>query len=137
MIDGKKVAGILIEVADDVAFVGIGVNVNQRDWPAELKGRAVSLAEAIGGTKELARVDVLEMVLRSVDEALGESDASLVRYFGERDALHGRRQAFCAGGEVIEGIVVAIDPLNGLRVMTVDGERFLGAGVTRLVMDAG
>ncbi len=47
---GRKLAGILAEsVVGPRPFVvlGIGINVGQRpeDWPAELRGRAVSLAE--------------------------------------------------------------------------------------------
>ena len=52
---GRKVAGVLVEMraqqkAAHVAVVGIGVNVNQSDFPAELQERATSLAMDIGST---------------------------------------------------------------------------------------
>ncbi len=50
-IDGRKVAGVLVEMraqknAPHVAIVGIGINVNHAagDFPAELRTRATSLA---------------------------------------------------------------------------------------------
>jgi BirA family biotin operon repressor/biotin-[acetyl-CoA-carboxylase] ligase len=51
---GRKVAGVLVEMraqekAPHLAVVGIGINVNQslEDFPAELQGRAISLAIAM------------------------------------------------------------------------------------------
>jgi BirA family biotin operon repressor/biotin-[acetyl-CoA-carboxylase] ligase len=53
-VDGRKLAGILAESvvgAAPLVVLGIGVNVSQRpdDWPPDLRGRAVSLAE-LGAT---------------------------------------------------------------------------------------
>ncbi len=57
MIHGRKVAGVLIEsrrCADEEFFlVGIGLNVNNRDFPAPLADTAVSLAQAVGGELDL------------------------------------------------------------------------------------
>ena len=33
LLDGKKVAGILVEVADGIAIIGIGINVRQTEFP--------------------------------------------------------------------------------------------------------
>jgi BirA family biotin operon repressor/biotin-[acetyl-CoA-carboxylase] ligase len=49
-VEGRKLAGILAESvvgAAPLVVLGIGVNVSQRpdDWPPDLRGRAVSLAE--------------------------------------------------------------------------------------------
>jgi BirA family biotin operon repressor/biotin-[acetyl-CoA-carboxylase] ligase len=49
-VDGRKLAGVLAESvvgSAPLVVLGIGLNVSQRldDWPAELRGRAVSLAE--------------------------------------------------------------------------------------------
>ena len=43
LIDGKKLAGILCERHGDNVIVGIGVNVNQTEFPPELAARATSL----------------------------------------------------------------------------------------------
>lgn len=52
-IDGRKVGGILTEVVKDadgssVALVGVGINLNQREFPSEIADRAVSLYQAHG-----------------------------------------------------------------------------------------
>jgi BirA family biotin operon repressor/biotin-[acetyl-CoA-carboxylase] ligase len=49
-VEGRKLAGVLAESvvrAAPLVVLGIGINVSQRpdDWPPDLRGRAVSLAE--------------------------------------------------------------------------------------------
>lgn len=46
VISGKKVCGILCEARGAITAIGIGVNVNQRTWPADLEHRAISLNQA-------------------------------------------------------------------------------------------
>ena len=49
LIDGRKVCGILIEVSDGVAILGIGLNVNgSLAYDPELAARALTLAQATG-----------------------------------------------------------------------------------------
>ena len=52
LLDGKKVAGILVETHDDYAILGIGLNVNGtgRDFPPELRSTATSLRISKGKT---------------------------------------------------------------------------------------
>jgi BirA family biotin operon repressor/biotin-[acetyl-CoA-carboxylase] ligase len=66
LIGGKKFTGILIETSlsqDRLAYavVGIGINVNQRRFPENLSGQAISLALAAG--KDLERAPLLAAVL--------------------------------------------------------------------------
>lgn len=56
LVGGRKIAGILCELNGDRVIVGIGVNVRQREWPSELCGRALSLAELTGRTFKIAAV---------------------------------------------------------------------------------
>lgn len=42
-LDGKKLGGILSEKSRDYLITGIGINLNQREFPAELKEIAISL----------------------------------------------------------------------------------------------
>ena len=46
LIGGRKVCGILIETAGELAVVGVGLNVNEHNMPAELA--AVSMYELLG-----------------------------------------------------------------------------------------
>lgn len=67
LVDGRKICGVLIEIADGTAFVGVGMNVGQTQWPQELAGRAVSLAQ-LGAAHD--RIEVLEALLASVGQRL-------------------------------------------------------------------
>ena len=53
--------------APHVAVVGIGINVNQSrdDFPAELQGRAISLAMALG--RQVERQNFAVALLRNLD----------------------------------------------------------------------
>ena len=69
-IDGRKVAGVLVEMraqekAAHLAIVGIGVNVNQSDFPEELRDKAISLAMALG--RQVDRQKFAITLLRNLD----------------------------------------------------------------------
>jgi BirA family transcriptional regulator, biotin operon repressor / biotin---[acetyl-CoA-carboxylase] ligase len=69
-IDGRKVAGVLVEMraqekAAHLAIVGIGVNVNQSDFPEELQDKAISLAMVLG--RQIDRQKFAITLLRNLD----------------------------------------------------------------------
>jgi BirA family biotin operon repressor/biotin-[acetyl-CoA-carboxylase] ligase len=66
LLDGRKLAGVLIEQADGLAVIGVGINVGHVDWPPELQSSAISLHDAGVSTD---RMGVLELVLPAVVEA--------------------------------------------------------------------
>ena len=47
MINGKKAAGILCEANDGDVFLGIGINVAQKDFPEHLRNKATSILLSI------------------------------------------------------------------------------------------
>ena len=59
---GRKIAGILCERVGDEVIAGIGVNVNQREFPSEIASRATSLA-LLRGTSVPDVDSVLDVVL--------------------------------------------------------------------------
>ena len=66
LVDGRKLAGVLIEQSVGAAVIGIGINVGPIEWDEELEGRAISLAEA---GVQCDRLEVLELVLPAVVHA--------------------------------------------------------------------
>lgn len=66
LLDGKKVGGILVEVADKVAVLGIGINVSQTEFPGSeaFAYPPTSLRLAAG------REQSVESVVEAVNEAL-------------------------------------------------------------------
>ena len=116
----RKVGGVLIEADDQVALVGIGVNVLQEkgDFPLELRPRAASLAMLGAST---SRIDVLCRLTAHLDSWLAASENDLEAAWARREALRGHRQSFLCPGVTIEGVVESVDVLRGLRVRTDDG----------------
>lgn len=133
VINGRKIAGILIEQLDDRALIGIGINVNHQSWPPELSDRAISLAQLGVAIDRLA---VMDMILQTMICTLRDYDDQLVRAFMERDVLVGETMQFLHNGSTIEGTVLRIDPMLGLAVRTSAGEIWLPAATTSIVPDS-
>jgi BirA family biotin operon repressor/biotin-[acetyl-CoA-carboxylase] ligase len=129
LIDGRKVAGVLVEgrPQEDWAVAGIGLNVaiEPRDLPPELRETAGGLGlgpEAIEPT--------LRALLGGLERWLAASDEEVVTGFTERDALHGRMVGWSDGRGRADGI----DATGRLRVRTETGaEVVLSAGEVHLL----
>lgn len=131
--DGGKVAGILIERVGDAAIIGIGVNVRQRAFPEEIARRARSLA-MLG--LDVDRLDVLTALVTGVDTWLAAPADRVVEAYRRRDVLVGTHARFTCGGRVIEGRVIEVDPIQGIRVAASSGEETLSAAIATVVVDS-
>ena len=134
VIDGRKAAGVLVECADGLAFVGIGINVSQRAFPAELDAHATSLARA---GAEVERLAVAQALVRALDAAWTLGPAELAAAYRSLDRLSGRSCRFRTPAGEVQGRVVAVDPLRGIEVETAEGRRFLAAATTSVVPPEG
>ena len=68
-IEGRKVAGILVESpGDGVYLVGVGLNVNESDFPDSVAGHPTSLLLETGRRHD--RADVFDRLMRAFDHAL-------------------------------------------------------------------
>jgi BirA family biotin operon repressor/biotin-[acetyl-CoA-carboxylase] ligase len=100
-LNGHKVAGVLVDMraqekAPHLAVVGIGINVNQcrDDFPAELQGRAISLAMALG--RQIDRQNFAVALLRNLDLTYREKFSKTVAAFNSSAApttTHDKRAA--------------------------------------------
>ena len=114
-VEGRKVAGVLVEGRphEGWAVVGIGVNV--------------SAAPDLPDAAALGRDDVeavLAELLAALEARLAEPSELSLDALRARDALLGVRIEWDGG----EGVGAGIDPDGGLRVTTNAGERVLSAG---------
>jgi BirA family biotin operon repressor/biotin-[acetyl-CoA-carboxylase] ligase len=127
LLEGRKVAGILVEGRPQTgwAVVGIGVNVAVRleDLPAELSERAGSLGRPPDEVEA-----TLARLLTSLDAWLGASPDSLFPELRRRDALRGRPVHWQGG----KGEAAGIADDGRLVVLTVDGRVALEAGEVHL-----
>ena len=130
MISGKKLGGILTEMhaePSQVRFVivGIGINVNQQKFPAELAGASTSLRMETG--KVQSRLEVLVQFLRQFEsdykELLGEGSARVVMQFEAASSYaRGKRVRVTNGRESFTGVTAGLEDTGVLRVKRDDGE---------------
>lgn len=118
---GRKIAGILCERTGDAVIAGVGVNVNQTEFPPEIDARATSLARETG--RSYAVSEVLDCVLRELDGLVSDWSrdgfASLAPAFAPVDALRGKYvRVFAVDGDSdpVEGVCGGIKPDGTLDV---------------------
>lgn len=125
-VDGRKLAGILIEAKpqDGWAVIGVGLNltIEPGEFPPDLRETAIS----ISGSTPLTATAVLNRrlarwVAAPREEILGE--------WRSRDVLRGRRISWQGG----EGVADGIEDSGDLIVAVAGGDRVvLGAGEVHL-----
>ncbi len=128
LVNGKKCAGILVQLIDGAAVAGIGVNVNQTLFPPELAGIATSLQLASG--RPHSREDLLVQLLETVDcfgRILVEDgkDEILRLYSRSSSFVQQRRVLVEQEGSVLEGTTEGLDPSGFLVLRKLDGTRAL------------
>jgi BirA family transcriptional regulator, biotin operon repressor / biotin---[acetyl-CoA-carboxylase] ligase len=126
-IDGRKVAGILLEgrPQDGWAVLGIGLNVTTESFPPELAETATSLH--LAGV-ETTPARVLDDLLASLAHWLDAPRDAVLAAWRLRDALKGERVRWSGG----EGIADGIDDSGALLVETGNGRVTLDAGEVHL-----
>ena len=142
LIKGRKFCGILIEMNSEATrvrhlVVGIGINVNQVKFPAELREIATSLKNETG--TEWSRVELCAALLKSLDREYRD----LLRDAGARDSILRRfqeRSSSTRGWKVrveenggIEGITEGLDARGFLQIRTPDGLKAVLSGTVRQI----
>lgn len=144
-IEGRKLAGVLIEARpqDGWAVVGVGLNLTiaPDEFPSELRETAISLlpdGALPDGIRHLSPTG-LQMTdasaKRALDGALGRwvetGQDEVIAAWRRRDTLRGREVSWEGGSGVADGI----DDRGYLVVVTAAGDRVaLGAGEVRLTV---
>ena len=127
----KKICGMLVENVLDgdkvaVSFVGIGLNMNQREFDPSLLN-PTSLSLATGSRYDLeSELEVLASILAgSFGRLLGSGAPSAADE--EYESLLYRKGEFheyvsCADGTVFEGKIIGVSPEGRLLVINKEGE---------------
>lgn len=134
LLDGKKCVGILIEgsVSDSGPFAvaGIGMNVNQTDFPSELTAIATSLQLETG--KKVDRVVLFHAVMKSLEETLTDvrtgDPSPLLHSWKRRCVTLGKEVSLKYGNEQLHGTAVGLSDDGGLMLETASGMRTVYAG---------
>jgi BirA family transcriptional regulator, biotin operon repressor / biotin---[acetyl-CoA-carboxylase] ligase len=147
-LDGRKLAGILIEAKpqDGWAVIGIGLNLSiaPDEFPPDLRQPAVSLFDADRGTRGRSRRSlpavapagpppssstVAEVLNRHLDSWVWADNEEILAEWRRRDGLRGREVSWEEGSGVADGI----DDRGNLVVVVPGGGRVsLGAGEVQL-----
>jgi len=137
LVKGKKVAGILTEMSAELGrlhavVLGIGINVNHREMPAELKPLATSLR--IESRKSWSRVQICVALLKEFTRyyhlLLENGSAAIAdRWAAASSYANGKRVRVVTSAAECLATTVGLEPNGGLRVRYDDSrEETLVAG---------
>ncbi len=142
MIGDKKFCGILTEMNAEVtrvryAVVGIGINVNQREFPPDLAEIATSLRIETG--REWSRVELLASLLQSLDReyrALNAGElatirASILQRFEQVSSYARGKHVTVDEDGGYEGVTAGLDQRGFLLVDTGSGVKTVLSGSVR------
>jgi len=147
-IDGRKLAGVLVEARpqDSWAVIGIGLNltISPEEFPPDLQDKAVSIFTSDkggrGGTRQASPLfaqvgppttplTAAEVLNRHLDHWVELDPNTVLTAWRQRDALKGREVAWDGGSGVADGV----DDRGYLLVRTPGGDRIaVGAGEVHL-----
>jgi len=133
LIDGKKVCGILTEMSAEVdrlhaVVLGIGINVNHREMPSELKTIATSLRIEAG--KPISRAQILVALFKELERKyhllLDEGSSAIARRWAAASSFaQGKRIRVHSGAGEFVATTVGLEPSGALRVRREDGREEL------------
>jgi BirA family biotin operon repressor/biotin-[acetyl-CoA-carboxylase] ligase len=141
LIEGRKFCGILTEMNAEATrvryvVVGIGINVNQTNFPADLQATATSLRLATG--TEWSRVELCVALLKSLHrecrDLLQAPDArkNIVRRFEQHSSSVKGRQVRIEENGGFEGVTDGLDADGFLRVRVGQVVRIVFSGTVRV-----
>ena len=142
LVEGKKFCGILAEMNAEATrvryiVVGIGINVNQTQFPDDLQSTATSLRLATG--TEWSRFELCAALLKSLNRVYqdlvhkaGARDSILRRFQEQSSTVRGRAVSVEENGG-FEGTTAGLDARGFLQVRTGTGVRTVLSGTVRLI----
>jgi BirA family biotin operon repressor/biotin-[acetyl-CoA-carboxylase] ligase len=120
----KKIGGILTEIVDEKVIVGIGLNLNIRNFPAKLKDVASSVF--LETKKHLEKKMVYDIVCKKFDDCYlmlkNNKVADLLTEWRHYTVLLGQEVTVEIGKKLLSGRVVDIDRDGALIIVLPDGK---------------
>ena len=141
LIKGRKVAGVLTELSAELdqikhltLGVGVDVNLNASEFPADLRKTATSLKIEAG--HPIHRAELAAAILRELDRDYERIRMSLFDQIADEWEAHcttlGRRVTIQIGDRILQGEAEALDDDGALLLRTQHGhlERIIGGDVS-------
>jgi len=128
MLGEKKTAGILVQLIDQAAIAGIGINVNHPAFPPEIAHEATSLRLASGRVH--SREDLLAALLPSIDSFCrmlveGGRQPILDLFARHSSYAQGKRVTVDQPGGMVTGTTAGLDSAGFLKLRADDGAESL------------
>lgn len=124
LINGRKLAGLLCERAEQVDLIGVGLNVTTdfRHSPKPVRERAVSLAEVGPGSLSMTTVLIqLAREVRGLLHSADMTDSALIQEYDRYHLLVGRQVTIDRGEEgIVTGRCTGLDHTG--RLLLQDGQ---------------
>ena len=130
LMDDRKFCGILAEMQAEFdrvnsLIIGVGLNVNHVELPADIAGSATSLRMASG--RNHSRIEILVEFLEEFENLLARFErsgpATIIDLWTRHSSFaNGRRLQVHDGFRTIEGTTRGLNPFGALRLETWDGE---------------
>jgi len=138
LVDGAKLAGVIVEVRGGRTVIGFGINVTAAPAPEQVGQATACLADAPSACLE--RIEICRAVLvrldRWVSSLATDGPEGLHRCWLRRCAMLNRRARFRWAGRTLAGRVLDLSPTESLVVLTDDGQRVhLPAAETTVLRD--
>jgi BirA family transcriptional regulator, biotin operon repressor / biotin---[acetyl-CoA-carboxylase] ligase len=134
LLNEKKLAGILVQAADNAVIAGIGLNVNQSAFPEELSSIATSLLLETG--KEHSKEELLERIvmesLRYAGLLADRGKGPILREFEAHSSyVRGKPVDVESSDRIVTGVTAGLDENGFLLVRTLEGIETIVAGGVR------
>jgi BirA family biotin operon repressor/biotin-[acetyl-CoA-carboxylase] ligase len=131
LVNGRKVCGILTEMSAELdrlhaVVLGLGMNVNHSQMPAELESIATSLR--MEAHRTISRVQVLVALLRELQRhyqwLLKNGNRAITeRWEGASSFAHGKRVRVATPTGEAQATTTGVDPSGALKVQYDDGRQ--------------
>lgn len=138
LLNKKKVCGVLSESVMSngsitAVIIGIGININQRNFSSELHGKATSMAIETG--REFDRWTILAEILQEMETSYADIQSgsfdTILRQWTEYSSFIGQPVSIDQHGTIVNGIASHVAADGGLVIRT-DGKevKILAGDVT-------
>ena len=128
LLNGRKVCGILVETREHgetgrPVIVGIGANLNNREFPPDIADKATSIMLETGQPVSPRQMEeaLLSCLDRFYTEYLRDGFAPTLAQWKTLDCTAGRRVSVVTGAGVVEGTAQEVDSNGDLIVRRDDG----------------
>ena len=132
-IRGRKIAGILVEKMKEIIAVGVGLNVNQKELPPDLRDKATSMKIESGRTYNRREVilNLLDFLNRELRRYREEGFRKIREEIDEK-LLFKDEEVVLISEKPEAGILLGIDKEGFLLLQTAEGVKNIPAGEVSL-----